>query len=376
MADFYVPRSDLAQAIYARTRPDPVLGSASGLFLASPRRTGKSTFLRRDLVPLLEDEGVLPIYVDLWSDREADPGLLIADAIAQTLDRLASKVEKAVRSVMPSAIAVGGVEVELASKGSTRTATLTEALVGIGERSGKDVALIIDEAQHALTSKAGLDAIFALKAARDEMNQRAEGARLYLIFTGSHRDKLTGFVYSHKDPFFGSAVSDFPKLGRPYVEAVVGALNPRLAGDNQLDIDDVEAAFDLVGHQPEVLMRLLREHALGEEGSRGLHRTVTKRASDLRALRWEQHQSDYGALTELQQTVLRVLAEKGSDFAPFTADTLKLLSEALGRETNAAEVQKALDALRDKSLVWRPTRGLYALEDQDMRDWLRGDQPG
>lgn len=35
------------------------------LFLAAPRRTGKSTFLRQDLAPEAENLDWLPIYVDL-----------------------------------------------------------------------------------------------------------------------------------------------------------------------------------------------------------------------------------------------------------------------------------------------------------------------
>jgi Mn-dependent DtxR family transcriptional regulator len=36
----------------------------------------------------------------------------------------------------------------------------------------------------------------------------------------------------------------------------------------------------------------------------------------------------------------------------------------------SAAVQKALDALRTKEVVWRASRGEYALEDQGMSDWL------
>lgn len=52
----------------------PTSGYASGLLLAAPRRTGKSTFLREDLRPLLEEKGALVLYADLWEDRQADPG--------------------------------------------------------------------------------------------------------------------------------------------------------------------------------------------------------------------------------------------------------------------------------------------------------------
>ena len=54
---------------------DALLGKSpfdyrSGLFLAAPRRTGKSTFLRLDLVPELERRGLATLYADLWSDRQ------------------------------------------------------------------------------------------------------------------------------------------------------------------------------------------------------------------------------------------------------------------------------------------------------------------
>ena len=59
----------------------------SGLFLSGLRRTGKTTFLRQDLIPVLEQgdwgpgahaRSAVVIYVDLWSNeanREvSDPG--------------------------------------------------------------------------------------------------------------------------------------------------------------------------------------------------------------------------------------------------------------------------------------------------------------
>ncbi len=374
MADFHVPRDELAERIADTLTPDPLLGDQSGLFLAAPRRTGKSSFLRRDLSPLLKTRGFHVLYCDLWSDRDADPGVLIAATLAQAIADLAS-IRERVRDALPfRSIAVGGVSVDLAQDGANRGGTLSDALIEIGKRAGKDVVFIIDEAQHALTSKAGTDAMFALKAARDAMNQRPDGERLYLVFTGSHRDKLSGLTVGRGQPFYGATVTDFPKLGRRFVEAVVEAFNARLAKDNQLEPDDVETALGLLGHQPEPLLRLVRETALSSEGSKGLSRTVRNRADDLRHARWSQHRSDYGALNDLQRAVLHLIIEEGPDFAPFTEATIAKLSDAIGEQTDTRAVQRALDALREHSLVWRPARGIYALEDQDMKEWLLADQ--
>jgi hypothetical protein len=368
--DFYAPRTDLAESIARQLSPDPLLGSTAGLFLASPRRTGKSTFLRLDLVPLLKDRGQFPIYVDLWEDRARDPGALIAEALAKAIEELSTRIERFWKLLPFSRISVGGVTADLPKTEGSRSATLTEALVEIGARAGRDMVFIIDEAQQALTSDAGKDAMFALKAARDAMNQRREGARLYLLFTGSHRDKLSALVLTHKQPFYGARVQDFPKLGRQFVEAYLRVVNPLLASGNQLDADDVMRAFALLGHRPEKLQEVIRDHALGQGGSAGLRATVTERADLLRARVWQQHESDYGQLSALQRAVLRKLIADGPDFAPFSGPTLKRIGDDLGTKVASSEVQRALDDLREKSIVWRPERGVYALEDQDMRDWL------
>ena len=55
--------------------------SSSGVFLAAPRRTGKSTFVREDLRPAFERPDAFFVYADLWADPTADPGEIIVAAI-------------------------------------------------------------------------------------------------------------------------------------------------------------------------------------------------------------------------------------------------------------------------------------------------------
>ena len=59
--------------------------------------------------------------------------------------------------------------------------------------------------------------MFALKAARDALNQdaaarKAQGPQLMLVFTGSQRDKLANLVLKRDQPFFGAGVTDIPRL--------------------------------------------------------------------------------------------------------------------------------------------------------------------
>ncbi len=63
-------------------------GLRSGLFLSGRRRTGKTTFLLNDLIPALAEAGALVIYVDLWSDTQTNPAVLVLTAIKETLAEL------------------------------------------------------------------------------------------------------------------------------------------------------------------------------------------------------------------------------------------------------------------------------------------------
>ena len=75
-------RPHLAAELAARLLRPGVLdeGLRSGLFLSGLRRTGKTTFLRNDLVPELEAQGAVVIYVDLWSDTKVSPATLVQAA--------------------------------------------------------------------------------------------------------------------------------------------------------------------------------------------------------------------------------------------------------------------------------------------------------
>ena len=61
--------------------------SSSGLFLAAPRRTGMSTFLREDLRPELEAKAAMVLYADLWETRKAAPGGVVISAVWAELAR-------------------------------------------------------------------------------------------------------------------------------------------------------------------------------------------------------------------------------------------------------------------------------------------------
>ncbi|MFF7062363.1 hypothetical protein [Pseudomonas sp. NPDC008258] len=372
-------RDQLAKALGQDLAGESLVDYSSGMFLAAPRRTGKSTFLNNDFIPECVRRGWLPVYVDLWSDRDAAPAELISGAIGAALGSFEGALAKAAKKAgIDKVNLLRTLSWDFTRPQLPEGTTLAQALAVLHQVSGQMVVLIIDEAQHALNSEDGLNAMFALKAARDHLNRGDRPDGLRLVFTGSSRDKLANLVLKSKQPFFGASITPFPLLGREYVEFITALWNQRLADSNQFKVEDLAYAFELVGRRPEMLNKLLAEVSVGLGEAGNLGELLRNGALNHQAGVWSDYESAWNELSPLQQAVLGVMAERTlgqQPFSPFTEQTLADVSRKLElaqAEANATtpNVQKALDALRDKELVWKANRGEYALEDTSMAEWL------
>jgi len=371
---FLFHRTDLARDFAHNLLGEGPFPVRSGLFLAAPRRTGKSTFLREDLVPALKKRGVLPVYVDLWEDRERDPGDLIRGHLVNANERAKGWISGAIRQLKPKKVSLPGVvTIDLASP-AAKDASLTEILATLADTARTDIAVIIDEAQHALTSKKGLDAMYALKAARDAFGQTTtsgDAARLILLFTGSDRDKLSQLVNLKSQPFFGAPLHEFPLLGADYCAAYAAWLNPRLAEAYRVTPDALFEAFAMLGHRPEWLQAVVQDALFGGETLR----PVGDVARAYRARHREAQRADFLSQTPLEQALIRQVANQGAAFEPYSAETLRFLQDSTGNEIGTSQIQSAIKALRARNILWHAGRGLYALEDGEMAEWLRNEAP-
>ncbi len=368
----YYPRinlaSDLANALQGQTA---FSDAPNGLFLAAPRRTGKSTFLQSDLSPELARRQVVVVYVDLWADQKRDPGSLIADAVGRALVKQLGLVAKTAKSAGLESINVGGIKIDTTKIGRVDGTTLTDALRALVETAKNPVALIIDEAQHALTSEAGETAMAALKSARDQLNRPGQ-VKLMLIMSGSDRDKLLRLVNTNAAPFYGSQIQRMPELGPDFIAHIAQIITqqrPDLADVNTAKLHD---AFVLYGQRPQFFME-----ALGQVLS-PLATHTGRFEEALLALAAQQQQndeaqmaSDYTALKPIEQAVLWRMLELGTRFRPYDADALQFYNDTTGDKVTVAKTQKALEGLRARqpSLIWKSARSEYAVEDAAMLRW-------
>lgn len=353
------------------------VGSAagSGVFLAAPRRTGKSTFVREDLRPALEAEGALVVYTDLWANPTADPGNVIVNAIRTALAGNDAVIFRLARRAGMDAVKVGSVSFDLDRVGLGKDVSLTEALVALSNEMQRIIVLVIDEAQHAITTEAGVSALFALKAARDELNS-SQHHGLRVVCTGSNRDKLAMLRNSKDQAFFGAPLVNFPTLGKDYIEWFCQEVDLPF----QLDPEQVWSLFVEAGHRPEVL------GAAADHFRFDLNLDVEtgpeQFAEEVLRLTDEMNRVQLGvihSLTPIQSAVLRVMAAAKGNYAPFEMATMGKYRQAMTLAGFASDdakadvpgVQQALIALQEKKLVWKAARGVYAVEEQGIVDLLK-----
>lgn len=339
----------------------------SGLFLGGLRRIGKTTFLRGDLIPALEAQGAIVVYVDLWSNTAAKPSDLLLAVVRKALadlERADSKALRTLKRLKDLDVGAAGFKFSfsLTELGKNEGNTLAGAFSELVRLARTDVVVIVDEVQHALGSEDGHNMLLALKAARDEINLTPDTPGYFLfVGTGSHRARVRELTIKGKQAFNGAMSEDFPVLEIDFVswlleEADLGVRTPTLA-----------VAFDCfvrLGRRPEELMKAL--FALQQLPN------FVDADQDLRAITEGVRQSaagiDLARLDELGPLALAVfgyVCKQGGQGVKklFSAATLEEYSAELGRPVSAEEIQKVATMLVDSNILARDGHGIYGVSD-------------
>jgi hypothetical protein len=339
----------------------------SGLFLGGLRRIGKTTFLRGDLIPTLEAQGAIVVYVDLWSNTAAKPSDLLLGAVRKTLadlQRADSKAVGVLKRLKGLDLGAAGFKFgfSLAELGKTEGNTLAGAFSELVQVARTDVVVIIDEVQHAMGSDDGNDMLLALKAARDEINLSPNTPGYFLfVGTGSHRARVRELTIKGKQAFNGAMSEDFPVLEIDFVEWL---LNEADLGERSPSAAAAFECFVRLGRRPEELMKALAalQHAPN----------FVAADQDLRAITEGVRQSaaavDLARLDELGPLALAIfgyVCRQGGQSVKkvFSAATLDEYSAEVGRPVGAEEVQKMANQLVDSNILARDGHGIYGVSD-------------
>lgn len=344
-------------------------GLRSGLFISGLRRTGKTTFLVNDLIPALEAAGALVIYVDLWTNTQLSPVVLVHAAIRKALTELqtpASAVLKKLERLGSVDVGAFGMKFgfKIENVGEAGGLTIAQALTEVVDQAKTDLVLIIDEVQHAITSDDGKNLMFSIKAARDAINPRpGTPGHLMFIGTGSHRALVSELTARRNQAFEGATSIAYPVLDADYVDHLFDRLISE--GSGLLPSRAVAiSAFRMLGNRPEELIRalgVLRSKLL-PGGSPDDYLPVI--AATLRSAVADVELSKLDSLGSLAAAIFeRIAMADGDAKGLFSVAAAAEYSKFIGREVRVEEIQMVVNDIMAANLIMRRAHGLYCITD-------------
>lgn len=255
----YFRRTKYAEAIKdALLNPGPLdAGLLSGLFLSGIRRVGKTTFIKQDLIPAIEADGAIAIYVDLWADKAKSSSDLVTETVKAMAHQLATPGSGILGRLKGINLGAAGFNFgfQIESIGTNNGATLGQVFQEITDLTHTDVVLIIDEVQQAMSTDEGNNLLHSLKAARDHvnLNPRRSG-RLLIVGTGSHKSLVADMTSRRTNPFAGATYQDYAPLGDDFVKWIHEAMTAA-PGYKIPDLAVMQEGFRTMGNRPEELLQ-------------------------------------------------------------------------------------------------------------------------
>lgn len=340
----------------------------SGVFLSGIRRTGKTTFLRQDLIPALETMGAVVIYVDLWADRSKSSAALVNQAVRETLSALSAPGAGLMARFKGLSMGAAGLSFgfQLDNVGKPCGATLSQVFTELIDKARSDAVLIIDEVQHALGTEDGANLLFALKAARDAVNTRpGTPGHLLILGTGSHKSLVADMATRRSQPFAGAVSTGYEPLGpgfvrwkRAQLEAIEGVKLP----SQEVMVE----GFTTVGQRPEELQSAL---VLLQSRPEDPDTAFPIICSTLASAAAEVEIATIEGLGALASVIFdRVVSGNDSrDSKLFSADAMLHYSEQIGMPVDTPQVQNMVDRMITANLIVRQSHGVYAVADPFVR---------
>lgn len=359
---WHFARPKLAAAYLTLLRDGP----GDPIALQSPRRWGKTTFLRTEITPAARTKGFLPVYIDVWQNRD-DVLSAINYGLQEAIDDLdvpATTIRRRMRTKV-NKVGVGSMTLELGEEPSRTRPDSAFLLVDwllktLVRKAKKPVLLLFDEIQELAVAKHNEAIVSALRSAFTKSRQSVR-----VIFTGSNQDRLRElFSRSRAALYEGASILPFPALGTDFLEFITSHAQSRFK--RRMPIDELTLAFEQFQYQPRALIDLVFLYVSGEQSS--FKDVLNERIE--RLLASDLFQSILDQMNPLQKQICRRLAA-GGDVS--STDAQRTYAEALGTEgVSPGAISRALRSLIDLHVLTKPTgaRGGYTFDDPMFREWI------
>ena len=362
----YFRRPKYAEAIKnALLNPGPLdAGIQSGLFLSGIRRVGKTTFIKQDLIPAIEADGAIAIYVDLWADRAKSNTHLVTEtvkAVAYQLATPGSGILGRLKGVNPGAAGLSfGFQID--SVGTKNGATLGQVFQEITDLAHTDVVLIIDEVQQAMATDEGNNLLHALKAGRDQVNLNPHrSGRLLIVGTGSHKSLVADMTSRRTKPFAGATYQDYAPLGDDFVEWVHQAMTAA-PGYKIPDLAVLQEGFRIMGNRPEELLQAVNILQAHEHDPNVAFPIICSTKATTAGNTEIANMEDLGELA-------LVIFDKIASGSPngvknlYSADALAEYSKVIGSPVDSGQVQSMTKRMVELNFIQRLGHGTFIPAD-------------
>ncbi|NOU52314.1 hypothetical protein HG263_17430 [Pseudoalteromonas sp. JBTF-M23] len=324
-------------------------GAMSRIALLDVRRTGKTTFLLKDLYPIALENGFIPVYINLWGEPDS-PTLAITQALNNTLNALNETVTGKLSELANSEIkklevgnnVFGKATIEFSDKNAHKPSEselfkigqLVEALFN---KCGDKALIIIDEIQHLASSEKFLSVQHALRTALDTYSD------ICVVFAGSSRSGVNA-MFSDKDkPFYDSAfMIDFPRLGEEFVRHCCDTLREHF--DLNYDALAVNAFYEEIDKSPFWMMKLMT-YLMAHKAS------LTEGTDYIKALMIQD--GDFEGLKkrlrDLDIEILRLIRQEKT--ALYSAQVVEELSKTVASEVTTSAIQTSVKKLKGMEII-------------------------
>lgn len=358
--DILIRRPTLAKAYLAliTSQPDRPLA------LFAPRRVGKTVFLNEDIAPEATSQGFLPVYCDLWLNKNA-PIEAINHAMEEALDDLLvpkSATGKVAKTIV-NKISILGSGIDLGSAPQRRPlpsdpAFRMDALFNrLSAEHGGKIFLLLDEAQSLGAHPNAIDLISSLRAALTKHK-----GKVFSIFTGSSQADLSKMFSNAGAPMYQYAQKvDFPFLGEEFLAAIskhYATVHP----EKTIPADALNKLFVRLGYKPAVLRDIVK--VMSAEGivdvEKGLHLYLNDSS---RVASWV---ALLESLDKLEILLLHAIAQK---IQPYGKSAAAAFEKELGTTTTPSKIRSAVDKLTKKKLIAKLDSG-HVINDETFTEYL------
>lgn len=361
--DWHFPRPALATAYIEKM----FTAGISRLAFFGRRRIGKTEFMRQDLMPAADAQGIITLYCSMWENLDR-PYLAVLRILREVVaPQKETKHKLGVKVAIPEQIEAG-IDLERANKPVSASAeelqeitTLFQSLLKENRKKKRKCLFVFDEIQHLATSAKFATFAATLRTMLDMANDQ-----IRVVFTGSSHADLQKLFKDNRAPFYDFAdVMIFEPMSHDFVTHLEAIY--RTISRNVLRAGRLGEVFDETGRNAHITRSLVQRLVL--KMSRDIDREWEIYKAEIQGPEgWCQKQWD--AMHPADKIVYRLLLAGQELFSEAALATYD--SAGFSRGT----AQQALSRLQNRGLISRIAHGQYVTDIPILDEWVKTEDLG